>query len=187
MKLHHGTTADAARKILAEGFSTSAGGENWNVSGEAVYFWSGDKLAENGESDESYCHDDAARRACEQAHVALGFAADCRAVVFEVEIDELELQDDDSCPNMDGAVCTFDDVPVSSITGAYITDDLTLLKGYFLAYHINRDLSARELSPIEEKIAKAMQKAEICPEDVDEVSNFRKVSLAELKELLGIA
>jgi hypothetical protein len=187
MHLFHGTSADAAKRILRDGFDTEAGGENWTVSGNAIYFWSKEKLIEAGElgaDDSDWCF---ASRAFEAAQFALAFSQDCRAVVFEAELPDSDMDDDFSCENMSGAVCTVDNVPPSAIRGAWVTNDLSLLRGYFLAMHLERDLSARQLDKLQEKIARIMQKAEIYPDDVEEIADMRKISLDELRVILGMS
>lgn len=175
MKLFHGTSADALPSILKNGLLIDKGGENWTVSGEAVYFWSPDSLVERGESDDLESAEYMARgRAFESAQMALGFAKDCRAIVIEVELDSAEIVNDESCEGMAGAVCSFDDVPRAAIKSIRVSDDLSLLKGVFLSYMLDRDMSARQLSPLEEKIAKAMQKAEIYCETIEDIAGSQE-------------
>lgn len=182
MKLFHGTTADNAKRILAEGFKCEAGGENWNVSGNNVYFWSPERISHYDDNFED--DDEAKRRAADSATFGLAFAKDCRFVIFEVEIDG-ELQDDDSCENMEGAVYSYEDVPASAIRAVHISEDLSLIKGYFLAFHLDRDMTARSLTPIQTKIARAFQKAEIYPDD-EGMMETKEFSVEEAKKTLDI-
>ncbi len=175
MRLFHGTTADALPSILRDGFSRDNGGENWTVSGDYVYFWSPKELVESGECEDESSLECAHGRAFDSAQFGLGFAKDCRAVVFEVELPEGGLEQDTSCPNMAGAVRVAYNVPPSAIVSINVSDDLSLLKGFFLSFTLNRQLSARELSPIEAKIAEKMSGAEFYPEDIEEIANFHKM------------
>ncbi len=169
MKVFHGTIADNLPAILRDGLTVETGGENWTVSDEYVYFWSPAALQAMGEVDnEDDARKEAKRRAFDSASFGLGFAKDCRAVVLEIEIDATDIEDDGSCPNMEGAVRSPYTVPPSAIVSIEISADLSLLKGYFLTFCLDRDMSARELSDIEEEVARAMQKAEFYPE----VENF---------------
>ncbi len=183
MKLFHGTTADAAKRILAEGFKCEAGGENWNVSGDNIYFWSPKHLVISDQcEDESEGESEAVRRASDSGTFGLGFAADCRLVVFEVEIDR-ELDNDDSCENMEGAVYSAEDVPASAIRRVFISEDLSLIKGHFLSFHLNRPMVARELTPLQTRVAEAFAKAEIYPED-EGMLELTEISIAKAKKTL---
>lgn len=184
-KLFHGTTADAAREILKHGFQAERGGENWACSGEAVYFWSLQALKDCGEVEDDEDDYRARQMAFENAQFGLPWAKDCRAIVFEVDGEGLYVEPDTSCRNMSGAVQFIGDIPPSRITGAWITDDLSLLRGYLMSFHLDRDMIARELSPLEERIARCMQKAELY-EEIEDLANWQKVSIPELKQILGL-
>ncbi len=187
MKLFHGTSADAAKKILRDGFKTDAGGAVWTCSGSAIYFWSGIELERGNDLDENDRDFFARQRAFESATCALPGAADCRTVVFEVEIENAEsVEPDQSCENMEGAVCSFDDVPASAIRRVWISGDMSLLKGYCLAFMHGHDLANVELSPIEKKIVKAMEKAEIYPEDIEELAGEVEFSVENAKKVFDI-
>lgn len=186
MILFHGTNADAAKRILTEGFRTHACGAVWTCSGEEIYFWSPTALVECGEADaEGDAEYFARSRAFENAQCALPGARDCRTVVFEVEVaDANSVLPDESCENMCGAVCVGQDVPTSAIRRVWISDDLSLLKGYFLAMMNGRDLSNLELSAIEQRIVKAMESVEIYPEDVEELAQQTVFSVEAARDLL---
>lgn len=183
-RLFHGTTADAARSILAQGFKTEEGGANWNVSGDATYFWSFDALVEHGEIEEGDDEFRAVQMAFESAQFGLPWSKDCRAIVFEVDGSQIETEPDQSCQNMSGAVSCGSDIPAKAIVKAWITEDLSLLRGWFLSFHLKRDWAARELEPLEEKIAEVMQKLEIY-DDLEEIAQLREISIPDLKTLLS--
>jgi hypothetical protein len=183
MLLFHGTTADALPEILKHGLSTDAGGHNWNVSGSNVYFWSPTHLEQHGEAenetDAAHC---AKNRAFESGNVGLVKAKDCRTVVLEIDGSELELHEDDSCGEvaiMAGAVYTGRDVPASAIRRVYISEDLSALKGWFLAQQSACRLNAHEFTPTEKKIALAMRKCEIYPEDIEEIADLHEIAIDE--------
>lgn len=184
MRLFHGTTADNAKRILEQGFSVDTGGENWTVSGDAVYFWSPQALCAAGECEEDSAEYYAKNRAKDSAGFGIGKAKDARIVVFEVELDGThKVEPDSSCKNMEGAVCTFEDVPASAIRRVWVSEDLSLLKGYFLAFLLNRDMCAHDLSHIEKKIAKAFAQADIYPED-EGLLELSEISLQDAENLL---
>jgi hypothetical protein len=187
MKLFHGTSADAAKKILRNGFKTDAGGAVWHCSGEAIYFWSPDELIEKGEADEESDAEYFARsRAFESAQCALPGAQDCRTVVFEVELSNAEsVSPDASCEGMGGAVCTFENVPASAIRRVWVSQDLSLLKGFFLGMMHGRDLANfDELTDVEEKIVNAMKKMELYPEEIELLAGQMEFSPQSAKEII---
>jgi hypothetical protein len=126
-----------------------------------------------GENDAEYF---ARSRAMDSATCALPRAKNARIVIFEVEMHDAEIvEPDEPCEGMAGAVCVFDDVPASAIKGVWISEDLSLVKGYFLAMTAGRDLSAYDLSPAEEKVCAVFKKAEIYPEDIETMASLVKL------------
>ncbi len=166
MRLFHGTTADKLPSILKNGLTVESGCENWTVSGEAVYFWSVKYLekftAEDYGSNEDFIYR-AKQLAFESAQFGLGFSKDCRAVVIEVDLKQTEIEIDNSCEFMSktGAVCTRKDVSPAKIKSIKISPDLSLLKGYFLALCLGRNICARYLNPTERTIAEAMKAVDL--------------------------
>ena len=177
MILFHGTSADAAKKILREGFCASNGRQVWTCSGDANYFWSPEELTEGGYEDGGEYA--ARQRAFESAQGALAMAKDCRTVVFAVEVNNSEaVEPDQSCENMEGAVCVFDDVPASAIRKVWVSNDLSLLKGYFLAMMHGRDLANVSLSKVEERIVKDLKaNCVFYPDDIEELAEEKEYSV----------
>ena len=187
MNLFHGTTADALSSILTHGLLTEEGGANWHVSGDNVYFWSPKHLIESGETEEDGAEDKAKNNAFESALFGVPFSSDCRVVLLEIDPEGLVLHEDDSCGDvmiMAGAVYSMEDVPASAIRRVWLSEDLSLLKGYLMQWHLNRTHSARELSDIEKRIAKAMVCVEIYPEDIEEIAALCKISIDEARALV---
>lgn len=152
----------------------------WNCAEGALFFWSPPELVKAGECEADYAEETAKQRAIESAQFALSIAKDCRAVVICIEIDEAEIESDDSCPNMDGsgAVCVRRDIKRAEIVSVEVSGDLSLLRGYFLAMALDREYSAVQMSPVEEKIARAIAKAEIYPDDIDELIVMAPVEIS---------
>jgi hypothetical protein len=178
MKLFHGTTFDNLANIRKNGLRTEKGGANWTCSDEYVYFWSPKELEESGDTKEGDGEREAFQRAFDSAQVSLGFSKSCRAVVLEIELDESlleQVEPDSSCDNMTGAVRVPSDVPFSAIKKISVSSDLGSLRGYFLALMENRPLLARDFTPFEKKIAKIFKSAEIYPEDIEELCNWKEV------------
>lgn len=174
----HGTTADNLASILSHGLLACPGNRIWNCSENAVYCWNPNALVEAGECDEEYSQETAFQRAFDSAQCALGQAKDCRAVVIEFEVESDQLEQDQSCENMDTARCYFGDIPLSSIRKISISNDLSLLRGYFLALMADRNYSNIELSDMESRIAKCMAEA-FYPEDVEEMTVWEVRSFEE--------
>lgn len=170
-RCYHGTTADNLASILSHGLLACPGNRIWNCSDNAVYCWNPAALVEAGECDEDYSNETAFRMAFESAQCALGQAKDCRAVIIEFEIPSEELEVDQSCENMDTARCYFGDIPLSAIRKISVSNDLSLLRGYFLALMSDRNYSNIELSDAEARIAKCMADA-FYPDDVDDLTTW---------------
>lgn len=129
---YHGTSADNFKKMLDCGY---IGGyiedENWTVSEpNTVYMW-------DAEDDP----DEARMSAQSSAEVPLVVAKDCRRVVLELDITDIECYDDVSCENMEGAICTYGKIPTCRIVNVWMdTEDLSLFKIQILQGLLSRDL-----------------------------------------------
>lgn len=150
----HGTSADNLPSILKDGL-TKYNDKLWTVSEHGVYFFHLEKYkVANGYEDED--EEDLYQRmlndTVDQAMFALGKAKDCRAIVIEVDLDEDEIQDDLSCEGMDTAVVSFSDIPPDRFKKVWVSNDLSLFKGYFLGMN-NRPISNVELSELELRVA----------------------------------
>lgn len=169
---YHGTSLDNLQSILSHGLSTS---ENklWNCSNDEIYLWCPNAVAA-GDCDEdaemSEKEERAFTKACESAQFAAIMAKDCRLIVLKIELEDDEVSADVSCENMEGqgAVCIDRDILPSEIVEIKISNDLSLIRGYFMAMALNNEYSVIELSKTEKKIAKAMAEA-IYIEDVEDM------------------
>jgi hypothetical protein len=181
---YHGTNADNLKSILDCGLSCN---ENklWNVSNDYVYMWSADKMREawDCENDEE-CETRAFQMAFESAQISCAFANDCRCVVFRIELNEDEVYEDDSSENMAGQGAVYIDrcIELHEITEIKVSNDLSLVKAYFMAIAANNEYSNIELTRIEKRIVDAMAKAEIYPDDIEDMTEWETIK--ELNALL---
>ena len=87
-------------------------------------------------------------------------------VVVVADIDD-ELEEDDSCENMEHASCIRRNILPSEIVEIYVSNDLTIIKGHFIALMMRMDLFAHYFSVFERKIGELFK--EFYPEDIDEL------------------
>lgn len=161
---YHGTSADNLPYILNEGIKCSHGGEVvWNCSGESIYLWGCNELIEAGECDEDEAEERAFQMAFESGQIACAVAKDCRVVVFRIELESEEVEADTSCENMEGsgAVCISRDILIEEITEIKISNDYSLLRGYFISMIIDRDYNNLSFTAIERQIAAVFQKSDL--------------------------
>lgn len=176
---YHGTSADNLESILKDGLKCRTP-KLWHCSGYEIYLWDIEGVAKADDIDDDEQKIEWVRRAAiDSAHCAIIQAKDCRCVIIKVELDENEVYADTSCENMEGrgAVCIDRDILPHEIIGVEVSNDLSLLKGYFMALMLDNEYSNMELSPMEIKIAEAFKKAEIYPEDIDEMMEFQELSV----------
>lgn len=175
--LFHGTSADNLPHILKHGLKADSEAKLWNCSEDAVYFWSVPAVmeSENLETVEEALNM-ARQNAIGSGQIALSLAKDCRIIIICAEIEETELEEDQSCENMYGAVCVYRDVLPHEIKSIEISNDLSLLKGYFMAMVLNRDLTAIELSPLETKVAECFKNLEVYDE-LESLIEFEPVKI----------
>ncbi len=176
---YHGTSADNLESILSNGLSCN---ENklWNVSEDNIYLWCPLAVGKACDcKDNEDCENRAFQMAFESAQFACSIAKDCRAIVLKIELDDTEIFDDTSCENMisHGAVCIDRDILINEITEIKVSNDLSILKGYFMNLSLSNDYSNIELSSIEKKVAQVFNKAEIYPEDIDEITEWEILEL----------
>lgn len=174
MKGYHGTSADNLQSILKHGLITSAE-KIWNCSLDEVYFWAPEAMLEECDGDLEQATFMAEQRAIESAQCALASAKDCRMVLIEFEIEDHNVSVDDSCPNMELARCTSCDIPLESIISIKVSNDLSLLKGYFMNLMRNNDYSEFQPSKLEEKVLRCFEKAQIYPEDIEDITEWKSV------------
>lgn len=182
MILYHGTSADNLQSILKDGICINTI-KLWNCSQDEIYLWHPIQLAEANDRDlvkeADYIQDEAFRMAAESGQIALAAAKDNRIVVIKVEIDESELMADNSCENMEksGAVCIGRNITVDEILEVKMSNDLSALKGYFINLIKDRDYCNLDFTPFEIKIADVFKKAELFPEDIDDIIEWSNVKI----------
>jgi hypothetical protein len=164
----HGTSEDNLRSILKNGLNPLTEAKLWHPSGQGVYLWSPDALVETGEAEGDNDKDFMAReRAYDSAQAAMAKGKKGRCVVFEIELDSDSVEPDYSCQNMDGAVVCLDHIPPSAIKQVWISPDLSLLKGYFMAQVLQNELFVNTFSEMEKQIAKIFLSMEFYFESSD--------------------
>lgn len=169
---YHGTSADNLQSILKNGI-TEGDSKLWNCSESAVYLWDSIRLAKANdrdlEEDADCIEQEAFTMANESAQIACSRAKDCRLLVLKILIDDSEVQEDYSCENMEGsgAVVLYRDVLPSEIVEIKVSNDLSLLRGYFINLIIDRNYNNIEFNQIETSVASAFKKAEFYPEDLE--------------------
>lgn len=176
---YHGTNADNLPFILKHGISCNES-KLWNVSEDLVYLWSAEEVGKANECEnEEEANNWAFRMAFESAQFACGVSKDCRAVVIKIELDEEEVESDLSSENMEGmgAVSINRKIDVSEIVEIKISNDLSLLKGYFLTLAAQNEFSNIELSHMEQRIVKALKNAEIYPDDIEDMTEWKQVKI----------
>jgi hypothetical protein len=157
----HGTSFDNLKSILRDGLNPEHPEKVWTVSEYGVYMWSPDKLVEAEEADAKWKDETAKDRAYESAQMNLALAKSGKCIVLEIELDEELVSDDVSCERMTGAVVCTENISPKQIKSVWISPDLSLLKGYFIAIAMDRDLFAGEFSTMERTIGNVFKQAEI--------------------------
>lgn len=161
MLCFHGTTADNLPSILANGLKCDTD-KVWNCSRDKIYFW-GKNFIDRG-CDGEFDRERLISQAFDSASCGLAAAKDCRAVIIIFELDESEHEDDNSCDNMQEANCVGRDIKPEEIKEILISNDLSLIRGYFIYCMMNRDLYNLEFSRLEEKIGRAFGNMELIDE-----------------------
>lgn len=180
---YHGTSADNLQSILKHGLSISEE-KIWTCSQDAIYLWNADTLAEcEGYADETEKSKEerAFQMAVESAQIACSIAKDCRIVVIKVSLPEKEVCMDDSSDNMECANCIRRNISPSEIQEIHVSNDLSLMRGYFLNMVVDREFSNISCSQMELKVASVFKGAEIYPEDLDEIIEMQKMQLPAKK------
>lgn len=180
MLVYHGTSADNLVSILQNGLVAKSE-KIWNPSLDQVYVWSDRYFRRNHDAeDEPQKRDILISQAMQSATCAAAVAKDCRLVVVICDVPENKLQVDNSCPNMQDASCVDGNIPRSRIVEILISEDLSLIKGYFIASMLRMELFGREFSRMERLVAKAFEDSEFYPE-LEELVNWRTFYKKEKK------
>lgn len=179
---YHGTSADNLSSILENGISCNES-KLWNCSNDEIYLWGVNEVAkaECCEDDDETANQYAFRFASESGQFACIPSKNCRLLVIKIKLDDTEILPDESHENMTGrgAVCMQRDILPSEIAEIKISNDLSLIKGYFISHAMNNELSGLELSRLEKKIGEAFQKAEIYPEDIEDIIEWQNVEIPQ--------
>jgi hypothetical protein len=163
----HGTSADHLPSILKHGLKTDCD-KIWSPSCDEIYLWSGDRLAEVGDCEDENKHDYAKERAYDSAQMAILLTPGGKCVVLEIELDDSQVEDDDSCENMSGAVSTRNPIKRSQIKKIWISPDLNMVKGYFVAMAMGNNLfNSHLLDETSKQVGKVFAKSEFYFESGD--------------------
>jgi hypothetical protein len=185
----HGTSADHLDAILRDGL----GGEYrrnriWNVSNpHHTYWWSTRELAKHGEESLEFAYARAFEQALDNGAFALLRARDARLVVIEARIPCSWLMEDNSCDNMEGAVCTDYRIPLALIRSVRVSQDLSIMKAG-LAYSCfsgRSSLLALQPTPLEQKvISRFPDDFFYTYEDIADVAEWTTVLHTKTKQLI---
>lgn len=172
---YHGTNADNLPYILKHGLSINET-KLWSCSEDAIYLWEPKGCGEANCLDEDQYESEAFRMANESGQIACAIAKDCRVVVLKIELDDEEVCNDTSCENMQdsGAKCIYRDVTIDEITEIHVSNELGLLKGYFISLISGRDYNNCDFTNIELMVAKAFEGSYIF-EELDCYIKFEQI------------
>ncbi|PCI27442.1 hypothetical protein COB55_05850 [Candidatus Wolfebacteria bacterium] len=160
----HGTTLSNYKEIISSGYMDGMKGRQvWQVSAGLNYFWDTRKCIEDNDGDEYENKDEkeikyyGLCRAYENAQITLAVEREeCKAVVFEMDLDGIETEDDRSCNNdsMIGAICVTERLNKDRIINAWVSRDLSLFRFLFLAMTKGNDeyFNYSELTEHEERM-----------------------------------
>lgn len=180
--LFHGTCLKNAKAILEHGFDGSEGEQIWSVSGGGNYFWSLKDLARA----ETESARDAVDSACNRAQYAGETAVlqnDCsHIVIFQVRASGVNYEPDCSCPNMDGAVVTYDPVPAPEIEKIWISNDLSYFKPFMLAATLNWKMQLRNMPDVPEALERAAEAIRNCEFDYSEYIEMQEITWEQLAD-----
>lgn len=176
---YHGTSADNLESILKHGLSISEE-KIWTCSEDAIYLWGVDRLAElEGHKDDSQEQKEyiAFQRAFESGQIACAKSKDCRVVVLKIELEADEVDVDESCENMEEANCIYRDIKLTEIKEIVVSNDFSLIRGYFISFLLDRDYNNLEFSPIEIQIGNKFKEFGIYLGMIDDLVTWENVQL----------
>lgn len=175
---YHGTTMDALLSIMEKGQIWNMHSEElWTCSECGVYFWNPEQL--DGESE-------AIIMASGNASVGIPTAKYSRRVVLEVDLTDLEVFDDYSCKNMEGAIVHYGPISVDRIRRIWVDDeDLSFYKIHILASLVDMPLYNIP-AEIPEHVVEIAQNTEPCFwEDWSELQEMKGLNDEELIKLIA--
>jgi hypothetical protein len=178
MLVYHGTSADNLKSIKRDGLVISTD-KIWTASLEQVYFWTDrylDMEYPDWREDGIDPKEQLRKQATDSAMCAAAKSKDCRLIVVVCDIPEDEILVDNSCPNMEGASCIDRNILPNEIVDIWVSNDLSLLRGYFIALMMERELNAIEFSPLEMEIGKIFTKAQLYSDTIDDIITWKKLS-----------
>lgn len=156
MLCFHGTSVDNLDSILKNGILATSK-KIWNVSCEEVYFRTieySNLIGDTDNEDHDELLNNVLRQAFESATLSMIRSKDCRAAVLVFDIDESEMEQDNSCEGMYGCYCVARDIKPEEIKGYYISQDFSLLKGAFINWYRTNTFCNLQFTNIEKDIAK---------------------------------
>lgn len=174
---YHGTSADNLESILKYGLSTDET-KIWNCSSDEIYLWCPIGCGEADCLDISQYEQAAFKCASESGQAACSIAKDCRVVVLKIEIKDNDyLRPDDSHENMAGKgayICSRNIQP-DEIIEINISNDLSLIKGYFISLQINNELNACNFSNMELTVARCFESNYEIFDFIEEIIEFKEL------------
>jgi len=175
---YHGTNADNLPHILKHGLQCYES-KLWTVSEDAIYLWHPESCGKANDLDPEYWESEAFRLANESGQIACSIAKDCRVVVLKIELDDELVSGDTSCENMEsgGAKCIYDNIPVEAITEIHVSNDLSLVKGYFMSLISKRRYCNIDFTPFEQQVAKMFEGGYLI-DHLDDYIEFEKLAVA---------
>lgn len=169
--LYHGTTKEAYESILKEGFGE--GKTVWNCSdNDVTYFFTEEKVKKSerlDDEDEEEIQNRCIERALESAQLTAAFSGSQfqELYVLKIEIDdeEIEIYDDESCPNMKDIASYVENENLKNITfETYVckTGYNPCMRVFYLQNWYNHDYADLScLSDMEEEALEAIQGIEM--------------------------
>lgn len=185
MLCYHGTSADNLESILKEGLRVDKP-KLWTPSKNEIYCWSKNyiegelRYGEDGPYDEEDYRDQLTSQAYDSSFVALSKSKDCRSLVVIFGVDESELKTDDSCQYMEHANSVGRSIKSDEIVEILVSNDLSLLRGYFISLVMGRELVYENFERFEEIVGQIFKRSEVYVEDIKDWLEWETIYEREL-------